>query len=81
MDENPGASLPSAADPHGQGERGFFQIQTSALLSEKNFGFFEIYGVSTRTGGKDLSQCGHFVDKGRGSIFRDFMWTSFLDGL
>jgi len=25
--------------------RGVLQMQTSALFSEKNFGFFEIYGV------------------------------------
>jgi len=31
----------------------------------KNFGFFEIYGVSARTRGEGgLSQCGHFTDKG-----------------
>jgi len=46
----------------GQGEGGVFQMRTSALFGAKNFGFFEIYGVSARAGG--LSQCGHFSDKG-----------------
>jgi len=27
-----------------------------------------------------LSQCGHFADKREGSIFRDFMRTSFMNG-
>jgi len=26
-----------------------------------------------------LSQCGHFADNGEGSIFRDFVRTSFMD--
>jgi len=37
----------------------------SALLDAKNSKFFEIYGMSART---------------RGSIFRDFVRTSFMDG-
>jgi len=44
---------------------GVLQMQTSALFDTKNSGFFEIFGVSART---------------RGSIFRDFVWTSFMDG-
>jgi len=54
---------------------------TSALFGTKNFGFFEIYGVSPRTGrGGGLSQFGHFADKRGGeSIFRDFVRTSFMD--
>jgi len=35
----------------------------------KYFEFFEIYGVSAQTRGRELSQCGHFADKGEGSIF------------
>jgi len=32
-------------------------------------------------GGRDLSQCGYFTDKGeRVLIFRDFVQTSFMDG-
>jgi len=31
-------------------------------------------------GGRGLSQCGHFADKGEGSVFRDFVRTSFMDG-
>jgi len=53
---------------------------TSALFVTKTFGFFEIYGMSARTRGKGLSQCGHVADKGKGSIFRDFVRTSFMNG-
>jgi len=53
-------------------------MQTSALFGAKNFGFFEIYGVFTWTRG--LSQDGHFADKREGSVFRDFVRTSFMDG-
>jgi len=53
---------------------------TSALFAVKNIGFFKIHGVSARTRGEWLNQCGHFVDNGRGSIFRDFVQTSFMDG-
>jgi len=52
-------------------------MQTSVLFGAKNFGFFEIYGVSPRTRGRrGLSQS----DKGEGSFFRDFVRTSFMDG-
>jgi len=34
-----------------------------ALFGAKNFGFFEIYGVSARRGG-GLSQWRHFADNG-----------------
>jgi len=44
---------------------GGLQMRTSALFGAKYFRFFEIYGVSART---------------TGSIFRDFVWTSFMDG-
>jgi len=54
-------------------------MRTAALFGEKNFGFFEIYGVSTRTRG--LSQCGHFAKNG-GQLFailcRRLLWTIFL---
>jgi len=42
-------------------------MRTSTLFGVKNFGFFKIYRVSTRT-------------RGRRSIFRDFVWTVFMDG-
>jgi len=48
----------------------FFQMWTSALFGAKNFEFFKIYGVSTRTRG--LSQCRHFADKEEGVIFSRF---------
>jgi len=55
-------------------------MRTSAPFGAKNFEFFEIYGVSARTRGRGLSQCGHFSDKGEGgSIFRNFVRTSFMD--
>jgi len=41
-------------------------LRTSALFGTKNFGFFEVYGVSPTTKGE--------------SIFRDYMRTSFMDG-
>jgi len=44
-------------------------MRTSALLSEKNLEFFEIYYVSARTmGGRGLGQCG----QGRGVNFSRF---------
>jgi len=40
-------------------------MPTSAFFGAKNFGFFEICGVSARTRKEEgLSQCGHFADKG-----------------
>jgi len=44
-------------------------MRTSALFDAKNFGFFENYGLSARTKGEGLSQCGHFAARGKGSIF------------
>jgi len=54
-------------------------MRTSALFGAKNLGFFEIYGVSARTGG--VKPSGHFADKEEGeSIFRFFcerlLWTA-----
>jgi len=57
--------------------------EESALFGAKNLGFFEIYGVSAgqKREGR-LSLCGQFSDKrGKASIFRDFVRTSFMDGL
>jgi len=39
-----------------------------------------IFHTWTRVGGGEVSQCGHFADKEEGSIFRDFVRTSFMDG-
>jgi len=52
-------------------------MRTSALFGAKNPGFFEIYGMSARTRGEGLSE---FGQGGRGSIFFDFVRTSFMDG-
>jgi len=47
----------------------------------KNKGIFEVYVVAARTRGKGwLNQCGDILWT-RGSIFRDFLRTSFMDGL
>jgi len=55
-------------------------MRTFTLYGAKNFGFLEIYDVTART--KGLSQCVHFANKRgwRGSIFRDFVRTIFIDG-
>jgi len=47
-----------------------------ALFGVKNLEFFEIYGVRT-DGWMGLSQCGQGGD---GSVFRDFVQVSFMDG-
>jgi len=46
------------------------QMRTSALFDAKNFGFFEIYGVSVRTKGVRTycRQCRHFADKGEREV-------------
>jgi len=60
-------------------DKGFLQMRTSALLNAKNFGFFEIYGVSAQTRGSGLSQCGHFAGK-EGQFFAmlcgRLLWTA-----
>jgi len=56
-------------------------VRTSALFSTKNVGCFEIYGVSARIreGKGGIEPVRAFCGKG-GSIFRDFVRTSFMDG-
>jgi len=47
--------------------RGFFRSGRPYFLVQKNFGFFEIHGVSARTGwegGRRTKPIGHFSDKG-----------------
>jgi len=56
--------------------KGILQMWTSVLFGAKNFKFFQIYGVSTRT--SELSQCGYFADKGGRSIFHDLVLMSFI---
>jgi len=51
----------------------------SALFEAKNFGFVEIYGVSARKKGGGAS-ADILQTRGEGSIFRDFVRTSFMDG-
>jgi len=52
-------------------------MHTSALFGAKNVRFFEIHGVPARTRGIEPVRtfCGQV-----GSIFRDLVWTSFIDG-
>jgi len=54
-------------------------MRTFALFGQKNFEFFEIYGVSARARGEGLSQYGYFATKGKGANFRDFVRTSIMD--
>jgi len=48
-------------------------------FSEKNFGCFEIYGVSARTRGEGVEPVRTFFGQGE-LIFRDFVRMSFMDG-
>jgi len=65
-----------------KGGGGVLQIRTSALFDVKNFRFFKIYGVPARTRGREVETVRTFFELGveRGSIFRDFVRTSFMDG-
>jgi len=56
------------------------QMWMSTLFGAKNIKFFEIYGVRTDKGeGGEPVQT--FCEQGeRGSIFRDFVQTPFMDG-
>jgi len=45
----------------------------------KKLGFFEIYGVSEWIRG-EFSQRRHFADRVEGSVFRDIVRTSHMDG-
>jgi len=53
---------------------------TSALLGAKTSGFSKFMVYPYGQGGRGLNQCGHLADKGEGSIFRDSVRTSFMDG-
>jgi len=55
-------------------------MRTSVLFGAKNFGLFEIYGVSARTRRERVESVRTFCGQGGGSIFRDFVRTSFMDG-
>jgi len=55
-------------------------MRISALFGAKNPVFSEFMVCPHRQKGRGLSQCGHFSDKGEGSLFRDFVRTSFMDG-
>jgi len=64
----------------GKGGGGSSDVD-STLFGGKNIGFYEIYGVSARTWGRGLSQCGQFVDKeGGGQFFAilcgRLLWTA-----
>jgi len=58
---------------------GVLQMWTSALFDAKKLWIFRnLWFVRTRW--KGLSQCRQFADKGEGSIFCNFVRTSFMDG-
>jgi len=60
-------------------EGGFFTCGRLHFLEQKTLDFSKILVYPHGQGG--LSPCGHFTDKGgRGSIFRTFVQTSFMDG-
>jgi len=59
--------------------RGVLQMRTSTLLGAKNVGFLKF--IVCLHGKGELNQCGHVANKwGGGSIFFDFVRTSFMDG-
>jgi len=52
-----------------------------SFLAQKNFGFFEIYGLSARKKGLKIEPVRSFFGQLRkGSIFCDFVLMSFMDG-
>jgi len=66
----------------GQGGKGLFRCGRPHFLVQKpktsDFSKFIVFPH----GQGGLNQCGHFSDKrGGGSFFRNFMQTSFIDGL
>jgi len=67
-----------------KGRGGVLQMWTPVLFGAKTIGFFEIYSVSTRTrgrgGGLVWASADIFWTREEGSIFRDFVRTSFMDG-
>jgi len=60
-------------------EKGVLQMRTSQFLEQKASDFSKFIVCPHGQGGRRLSQCGHFLDKG-GSVFFDFVRTSFVDG-
>jgi len=68
----------SSADKEGGG---FFRCGRPHFLAQKTPDFSKLMVCSHGQGRRGLSQCGHFADKGEGSIFRNFVRTSFMDGL
>jgi len=54
---------------------------TSALFGLKNIEFIEVFGVSERTRReRGRASVDILRTRGRGSIFYDFVQTSFMDG-
>jgi len=65
----------------GKGERSSSDVDVRTFWCENYRVFRTLWCARTDKGGKGLSQCGHFADKGvRESIFCDFVRTSFMDG-
>jgi len=71
----------SIKEVHSQGgvvfsSAGVLQMRTCTLFGVKNSRFFEIYGVSARIRRREAEPMRTFFKQG-GSIFRDFVRTSF----
>jgi len=61
--------------------RGVLHMRTSALFGAKNFGFFRnLWCVRTDKVGGGVEPVRTFLERERGSIFRDFVRTSFMGG-
>jgi len=56
-------------------------MRTSALFGAKISDFSKFMVSPHGQKGRELSQCGHFVDKGEGPIFCDFVRTFLMDGI
>jgi len=60
--------------------RGFFRCGCPHFLVQKNSDFSKFLVCPHGQEGGGLSQCGYFVNKGRGVNFRDFVRTSVMYG-
>jgi len=60
-------------------ERSYFRCRCPHFLVQKTLEFSKFMVCGHGQEGRGLSHCGHFADKGEGSIFRDFVRTLFMD--
>jgi len=70
----------SSADVLRTNGGGYSNADIRTFWCKKHRIFRNLWFVHMDKGGGVLSQCGHFADKGEGSIFRDIVQTSFMDG-